>query len=62
MMRAAVSMIEQCKELARRRQHLTADTIAAFCVVSPEVAGELLQKLIALGVVTRSPGRAKKYR
>lgn len=61
-MQTAVTLIEQCKELAKRKQRIGADAIASFCVVSPEVAGELLQKLLSLGIVTRAPGRGNTYR
>ncbi|OEH76974.1 hypothetical protein cyc_06829 [Cyclospora cayetanensis] len=48
-MKAAVALIEQCTSLARRTKQISAETIASFCVVSSEVANELLQKLLATG-------------
>ena len=61
MMRTAVSLIEQCKGLARRKKQISVEAIASFCVVSPEVAGELLHKLLSMGIVRRAPGRGKIY-
>ncbi|KAL8272947.1 hypothetical protein Esti_003115 [Eimeria stiedai] len=50
-MKTALSLIEQCKELAKRKRLVDADTVAAFCVVSPEVANELLQRMQSFGIL-----------
>lgn len=59
--KAALALVEQCKELAKLRPYIGKESIASFCVVSIDVAEELLKKMIDLGLVKMPTGKNKLY-